>query len=285
MEYPRPTDKEIEFPNAKINIGLLVTERLPNGYHKLQSLFYPVDWCDALEVVPIGAVGTCRLTISGIRVDGDPESNLVVKAYRRLQQLFPQLPGVEVHLEKQIPFGAGFGGGSSDAARMLIMMRRLFHLPLTDEALEREAAALGADCTFFCRRGAQYLEGVGAELTPYPLSLQGKFLLLVKPSVSISTREAYSHVTPQRPAVPLYELLQQPLETWRETIHNDFEDSVFPLHPELAQVKETLYRLGARYASMSGSGSAFFGIFDQAPIDAQSAFPTDYQVRCVAATV
>lgn len=278
-------DKEITFPHAKINIGLQITDRLPNGYHRLQSLFYPVEWCDALEVIPRGEVGTCRLFTTGINVGGDLTQNLVSRAYARMLERFPDLPGVEAHLEKRIPFGAGLGGGSSDGAQMLLILRKIFDLPLSDSELEAMASTLGADCPFFCRRGAQYLEGIGAELTPHPLSLCGYYILLVKPAVAVSTREAYSQVVPRHPEKPLYRLLEAPIETWRETVVNDFELSVFPLHPELKAIKEKIYQCGALYASMSGSGSTLFGIFRYHPGDLSSEFPKDSELMVSEARV
>lgn len=282
----------IAFPNAKINLGLFVCEkRASDGYHILQTLFYPIDWRDALEVIPEGEPGHCRMVQTGIMIDGDPEQNLCVKAYRRLQQIFPELPGCCIHLEKRVPFGAGLGGGSSDGAYTLLLLRDCFHLPISNEDLEHEAAAMGADCAFFVRCNfasitepqtipqSQYCEGIGSEMEPYPLSLKGKYIVIVKPPFGVSTKEAYSNVHPQWPATPLYELLKRPIDTWRDYIHNDFEDSVFPLHPELEQVKRTLYQHGAIYASMSGSGSACFGIFDTPQPNCQSWFDDGYQAR------
>lgn len=267
---------EIMFPQAKINLGLFVTRRLENGYHILQTLFYPINWCDALEIVPEGEVGECRIVVSGITIEGDPETNLCVKAYRRLQKLFPELPGCTIYLRKIVPFGAGLGGGSSDGAHTLLILKKIFNLPLSQEELEREAAAMGADCAFFCREGAQYCEGIGYEMKPYPLSLKDKFIVVVKPPFGVSTKEAYSNVKPTMPKVPLYELLKKPIEEWKYCIFNDFEKSVFPLYPELAEAKQTLYDHGAVYASMSGSGSALFGIFDKQPEDIESWFPKGY---------
>lgn len=279
-------DKEIAFPNAKINLGLFVCKKRPeDGYHILQTLFYPIDWRDALEILPAGQVGECRMVQTGIQIDGDPEQNLCVKAYRHLQRLFPDLPGVEMHLEKRVPFGAGLGGGSSDGAHALLLLRKLFNLPLSNADLEREAAAMGADCAFFCREGAQYCEGVGSEMEPYALSLKGKYIVVVKPPFGVSTKEAYSNVHPEWPATPLYELLKQPLEDWKQTVRNDFEASVFPLHPELEQVKQAFYDHGAVYASMSGSGSALFGIFEQCPDSTQGWFPAGYEAKITEALV
>ena len=267
-------DKEIAFPFAKINIGLRVCERRPSdGYHILQTLFFPIDWRDALEIIPEGDKGQCKIIQTGITIDGNPEDNLCVRAYRLLQSRFPELPGCTIHLEKRIPFGAGLGGGSSDGAYTLLLLRKLFQLPIDDEGLAQLAAALGADCAFFIRCNdyslssmqAQYCEGIGSELVPFKFSLHGKYIVVVKPPFGVSTREAYSNVSPQWPATPLEDQLFLPLDQWKENIGNDFEHSVFPLHQDLNTVKESLYSHGAVYAAMSGSGSACFGIFDHEP--------------------
>lgn len=287
----------ISFPNAKINLGLFVCKKRPeDGYHILQTLFYPIDWRDALEVLPEGEPGHCRMVQTGITIDGDSEQNLCVKAYRRLQRLFPDLPGCCIHLEKRVPFGAGLGGGSSDGAYTLLLLRELFKLDISNEALEREAAAMGADCAFFVRchflpagqqsqPTAQYCEGIGSEMSPSALTLRGKHIVVIKPPFGVSTKEAYSNVHPAWPATSLNQLLELPLEAWKDCVHNDFEDSVFPLHPELAQVKQTLYHHGALYASMSGSGSACFGIFDAPQPDCQSWFGAGYQARSTEALI
>lgn len=292
-------DKEILFPEAKINLGLFVVRRREDGYHILQTLFYPIDWHDALEIVPMDGKGQVEWHQTGIVIDGDPEQNLCVKAYRLLQERYPDLPSVHMHLEKQIPFGAGLGGGSSDGAHALLMLRRLFNLDISDSDLEGLAARMGADCAFFCRCAAtnmiagyntagndgamqaQYCEGIGHELEPHSLSLRGHYMVVVKPGVGVSTREAYSGVKPKEPAVALSQLLNAPIEAWRDTIHNDFEDSVFPLHPELAEIKEILYAKGAEYASMSGSGSALFGIFKEPQPDCASWFSPDCSAHCL----
>ena len=285
----------ILFPEAKINIGLLVTRKREDGYHILQTLFYPIDWCDALEIVPrTDMAGREVLWMpDGIAVDCDPEQNLCVKAFRLLEQRYAErMTSVEMHLLKQIPFGAGLGGGSSDGAHALLMLRELFDLPATDAELEALAARMGADCAFFCRCGnqrntaangqrmeAQYCEGIGPELQRDGLTLRGKYLVVVKPPFGVSTREAYSGVRPKLPEVSLDELLRRPITEWRHTVHNDFEDSVFPLHPELAAVKQQLYDRGATYASMSGSGSALFGIFDTEQADCHTWFGEGYVTR------
>lgn len=283
----------ILFPQAKLNIGLFVTRRRPDGYHILQTLFYPIDWCDALEVLPAEGPGPdVRWLQQGIQVDCDPESNLCVKAYRLLQQRYPDLPPVQMCLQKNIPFGAGLGGGSSDGAHALLMLRQLFGLDVTDAELEAMAAKMGADCAFFCRCGnglntaaneekmqAQYCEGIGHELQPHTLSLKGYYIVVVKPPFGVSTRQAYSGVHPVVPEISLDQLLTRPINQWRDCIHNDFEDSVFPQFPELADIKQSLYNHGAIYASMSGSGSAMFAIFDSEQPDCATWFGADYQTR------
>lgn len=293
----------ILFPEAKINIGLFVTRRREDGYHILQTLFYPIDWCDALEIIPLednipnpNAIitkdGKVHWYQTGIVVDCDPEQNLCVKAYRLLQERYPNLPAVEMHLEKQIPFGAGLGGGSSDGAHALLILRELFNLDVCDTDIEAMAAKMGADCAFFCRCGnkrntanngnvmqPQYCEGIGYELQPHTLSIKGKYIVIVKPPFGVSTREAYSGVHPFEPAIALDDLLKRPLNEWKSCIHNDFEDSVFPIHPQLAEAKQILYDHGAVYASMSGSGSALFGIFETEQLDCAAWFDEDYLAR------
>lgn len=251
------------YPNAKINIGLNIVERRTDGYHNLETVFYPIPLQDALEI-HASPDDQFHLKVSGTILGGRPEDNLVARAYRLMQQKYPeQVKPIDVHLFKHIPTGAGLGGGSSDAAFTLQALNERFHLNLTTEQLEALAVELGADCPFFVRNTPMYAEGIGNILSPIQLALTGKTLVLVKPEIFVSTREAYSQVDPHRPEKPLRELITQPLETWRNTIVNDFEVSVFPLYPEIAAIKDRLYDLGAIYASMSGSGSAVFGIFDQ----------------------
>lgn len=253
----------IKFPNAKINLGLSVVAKRNDGYHDLETIFYPVGIKDALEVVP-NDNNTCNLHISGIQVDGNPESNLVVKAYRLLQERF-QLPGVDIYLHKQIPFGAGMGGGSADAAFMIQMLRDLFSLPLSDEEVEHTAARLGADCPFFCRNVPVYAEGTGNIFSPVSVSLKGYRLVVVKPPKGVSTKDAFGKIVPQQPLLSVKEIVGRPVEEWRGLLRNDFETTVFPLYPEIKAIKDRLYESGAIYASMSGSGSSVFGIFREEP--------------------
>ena len=251
----------ITFPCAKINIGLQVTERRPDGYHNLDTVFYPIPLHDALEVVPAEEEGyDCRLHLSGVSIEGDPNTNLVVRAYRLLAADYA-LPPVDIYLHKHIPTGAGLGGGSADASYMLRLLREMYSLDISDEQLEVYAAQLGADCPFFIKGEPVYATGIGNEFHPIALDLGGMCLVVVKPDVFVSTKEAYSMVRPEKPEVTLDKKIMQPITEWRDTINNDFEKGIFALHPELAAIKEKLYTLGATYAAMSGSGSALFGLF------------------------
>lgn len=254
------------YPNAKINLGLNIVEKRPDGYHNIETVFYPIGLHDVLSVESAEACIDYSFSTDGIAVGGDPEDNLVVKAYR-LMQSECEVPPVDISLVKQIPFGAGLGGGSSDAAFMLKALNELYDLRMTPRRLEKLAAELGADCPVFIRNKPVFATGIGNVFTPIKLSLEGYFLLLVKPDIHVSTPEAYAQVVPRKPAHALPDLLARHVREWRDTVHNDFEESVFSRHPRIAAVKETMYRLGAHYASMSGSGSSVYGLFDTPPTE------------------
>lgn len=263
----------ITFPNAKINLGLHITEKRLDGYHNLETVFYPIPLDDALEVHLLNAPSNCKyaLHLSGIGVAGKVEDNLVVKAYLLLDQDF-QLPPVDIHLFKHIPSGAGLGGGSADAACMLKLLNERFSLNLTVEQLETYAATLGADCAFFIRNKPTFAKGIGNSFSPIPLSLSGYQLVVIKPDIFVSTREAFSQIKPHYPEYSLRESLSRPIEEWKELVVNDFETSVFPQYPTIKEIKEELYRQGAAYASMSGSGSAVFGLFKPEAATPQTPF-------------
>ena len=264
--------KTLLYPICKINIGLYVVEKRPDGYHNLQTLFYPVGLTDSLEICePRDRHVPYALYVSGVKNLCAPEDNIVVKTYLALKEEL-DLPPVEIFLGKRIPTGAGLGGGSSDAAEMIKGLNERFHLGLTDEDMRRRIARFGADCAFFIDGKSAYAEGIGDVLTPADVSLKGKTLVLVKPPVAVSTREAYSGVVPAQPEHDLRDALIRPIETWRETVSNDFERSVFRLHPTIEAIKNTLYDLGALYASMSGSGSTVFGIFPHRMEGIEAAF-------------
>lgn len=254
----------ITFPNAKINLGLNIIEKRPDGYHNLETVFYPINLQDALEVTRReNTEQEYTLRVSGVPLEGQPEDNLVVKAYKLLKKDYPGLLPVDIHMYKHIPAGAGLGGGSSDAAAMIKLLNDKFALGLSVEKMEEYAAQLGADCAFFIRNKPVFASGIGNVFEPVSLSLKGYHIILVKPDICVSTREAYAEIKPARPAVSLKEIIGQPIETWKDTMKNDFEYSVFKKHPEILAVKDKLYDLGAVYAAMSGSGSALFGIFKE----------------------
>ena len=259
----------ITFPIAKINLGLNVVEKRPDGYHNLETVFFPVPLKDALEVQEMDpqfpSPFDCDLKVTNLAVEGDEQRNLVVRAYNLLKQDFPQMPRVHAHLHKAIPTQAGMGGGSSDASAMLLLLNRMFSLGLTQQRLIDYAARLGADCPIFILNRPAYAEGIGEQLQPVDVRLSGYHLAVVRPDIPVPTKEAFSRITPKRPAKNCRDIVAQPIDTWRDLLTNDFEQSVFALHPEIAAVKERLYRLGAVYAAMSGSGSALFGIFRHRP--------------------
>lgn len=251
----------ITFPNAKINLGLNIVEKRPDGYHNLETIFYPIPLQDALEITLWeGGERKYKLAQSGIQIAGDDEHNLVVKAYKLLDSLY-NLPPIEINLLKHIPSGAGLGGGSADAAFMLCMLNQHFQLNIPNEQLEVYAAQLGADCAFFVENKPTFAEGIGNIFSPIELSLKGYKLLLVKPDIFVSTRDAFAQIKPKRPTISLKEVAKMPVEAWKTYMVNDFEESVFPQFPAIADIKVKLYDMGAIYASMSGSGSSVFALF------------------------
>ena len=257
----------ITFPNAKINLGLNIVEKRPDGYHNLETIFYPINLQDALEVTRReNNDKEYTLHISGSPLEGEPEDNLVVKAYKLLKKDYPGLLPVDIHMYTHIPAGAGLGGGSSDAACMIKLLNDKFSLGLSTERMEEYAVKLGADCAFFIRNKPVFATGIGNLFEPVELSLKGYHIILIKPDIFVSTRDAFAEIKPVRPAVSLKEIVKQPMETWKNSMKNDFEDSVFKKFPEIAAIKDELYDLGAVYAAMSGSGSSVYGIFE-APIE------------------
>ena len=257
----------ISFPNAKINLGLNVVEKRPDGYHNLETVFYPVPITDALEVLPMDpafpSAVDCDLKVTNIRIDGDEQKNLVVRAYQLLRQDFPTLPRTHVHLYKGIPTQAGMGGGSSDCGFMITQLNRQFQLGLSDEKMIEYAARLGADCAFFVLNQPCYAEGIGEKLQPISLNLKGWYLAVVRPDIPVSTREAFSLIVPTHPEKNCRDIVMQPVESWQDQLTNDFEKSVFAIHPEIGAIKNQLYEMGAVYAAMTGSGSSLFGLFRQ----------------------
>ena len=260
----------IRFPNAKINLGLHVVSRRQDGYHDLETLFYPIGLKDALEIIPMTnedppfVTKGYRLHQGGIPLQGDAEENLVVKAWK-LIAAEKNIPPLEIHLLKKIPFGAGLGGGSSDGAAMLQLLNDTFTLGYSDEELAALAARLGADCAFFIRNRPALATGIGDLLEPIDLDLSHLKVVVVKPDIGVSTAEAYAMITPRQPEQRLREVVSLPVTAWKEQMKNDFEAPVFKKYPEIWQIKQQLYEIGAGYASMSGSGSAVYGLFGKAP--------------------
>jgi len=264
------------FPNAKINVGLHIVSRRPDGYHNLETIFYPIGMRDALEIIPTpdgqypASAQKFRFFQTGNMIPGKEEDNLVIKAL----QLFgaeKQLPVIDIHLLKKIPTGAGLGGGSSDAAFMLQLLNDTFPPGYSGEALIELAGKLGADCPFFLHNKPVYATGTGNQWEPIELDLENYFLIIVKPEAGMSTKEAYSLITPRQPELSLKEIVKKPIHEWKAWMKNDFETPVFKKYPEIRTIKQQMYDLGAVYAAMSGSGSAVYGFFHREPAW-QSAF-------------
>lgn len=251
------------FPNCKINLGLNIIRKRKDGYHDLETVFYPVAWNDALELLTDQETPGPGIQFysSGLPIAGDPGSNLCMKAYQLLAKDFPQLPAVRVHLHKAIPMGAGLGGGSSDGAFMLKMLNEKLSLDLDTEQLIGYALQLGSDCPFFIRNTPCIATGRGEEMQPLELDLSAYRMVLINPAIHVSTAWAFAQLTPQPAAIPISKAIREPIETWKDILLNDFEAPVIKQSPEIGQIKEQLYQSGALYASMTGSGSTLFGIF------------------------
>lgn len=255
----------IVFPNAKINLGLHITGKRPDGFHNIETVFYPIGWHDVLEVVENRqSTKAFELHTSGIPIAGPLEDNLLYKAYQLINQTH-LLPNISVYLHKVIPMGAGLGGGSADAAFFINLLDELFHLQLSEDFRLNLARQLGSDCAFFIRNTPVYATEKGDAFSPIAIDLSGYHIAVIWPGVHSNTKEAYSLVKPQ-PTTPLSELLHNTApKDWKAFLKNDFEPSIFSKYPVVQSVKQTLYDQGALYACMSGSGSAVFGIFENEP--------------------
>jgi 4-diphosphocytidyl-2-C-methyl-D-erythritol kinase len=260
------------FPNCKINLGLHVTGKRADGYHDLETVFYPVAIKDALEIIPSQSFSFQN---TGLPVNGTIDDNLCVKAYHLLEKDFPDLHPVTIHLHKTIPMGAGLGGGSADGAFMLTMLNKQFQLQLSEEKLISYALQLGSDCPFFIVNQPCFATGRGENLTRVELDLSSYRIVLVNPGIHVSTKEAFARLTPARPTKGISEIIKQPIASWKNELVNDFEKNVFDLYPAIKSVKEQLYEMGALYASMTGSGSTVFGIFEQTS-NLEFSFPESY---------
>lgn len=274
----------IIFPNCKINLGLRILRKRADGYHDLETVFYPVAVRDALEIIPLASyehTSAFPFSLSGAALQGQPTSNLCVRAYKLLKKDFPDLPRIRMHLHKTIPAGAGLGGGSADAAFTLVLLNRMFRLNLSLEQLLAYAGELGSDCPFFILNKPCLASGRGEKLEPIKVGLKGYRILLVNPGIHIDTAMAFVHIQPAIPEKPVGDIIRSlPFERWKDELFNDFEKAIFPLHTEIAEIKDELYRKGALYASMSGSGSTVFGFFPPGKTPVCS-FPAHYFTRLV----
>lgn len=253
----------IEFPNAKINLGLNIIEKRSDGFHNIETVFYPIQLCDGLEI-NTNNISETKLNVYGIRIDGNTSDNILLKAYSLLANDY-NLPPIEIFLQKNIPFGAGLGGGSSDAAFLLKMLNQNFNLQLSTEDICNYASKLGADCAFFIHNKPVFASGKGDVFENINISLKGLYLVLIKPNIGVSTQQAYANCLPTKPQLALKEIIKLPISEWKNALNNDFEYSVFPQYSEIKEIKDKLYESGAIYASMSGSGSSVYGIFHQKP--------------------
>jgi 4-diphosphocytidyl-2-C-methyl-D-erythritol kinase len=265
------------FPNCKINIGLNVIRKRSDGYHDLETVFYPVALNDALEIIRSTEIS---FQLSGLPVNGATENNLCLKAYHLLKKDFPDLPPVSIHLHKAIPIGAGLGGGSADAAFMLTLLKRKFLLDLSQDELINYALQLGSDCPFFIVNKPSFATGRGEKLSPVELDLSEYEIVLVNPKIHISTKEAFSQLVPAIPEKAISEIIRQPVLTWKDELKNDFEKTVFENYPAIKKIKDELYLAGALYASMTGTGSTVFGIFDKNR-KTEFSFPSEYIIKCI----
>jgi 4-diphosphocytidyl-2-C-methyl-D-erythritol kinase len=262
----------ISFPNAKINLGLDVIEKRNDGYHNISSCFYPIPIKDVLE---INQSNIFNFSQSGIHIPGDKGNNLVVKAYKILKEDF-DLPNIAIHLHKNIPMQAGLGGGSSNGAFALQMLNELFELFLNDSVISDYASVLGSDCPFFVYNTPSIISGRGEEMEKIDLDLQGYLICVVKPDISISSQDAYRNIKPIYPVHDIRSILSEhTIDVWKDLLKNDFEQVIFDNHPELSDIKLKLYEMGALYVSMTGSGSAIYGIFNNRP-SFENEFPEHY---------
>lgn len=256
----------IVFPNCKINLGLHVVQKRPDGYHDLQTVFFPVPFRDILEILPASSF---EFTSTGLSIPGDPSANLCVKAYELMKVDFPALAPVHIQLHKIIPMGGGLGGGSSNGSFTLTALNELFDLKCSKQALLKMALQLGSDCPFFIVNEPCYATGRGEQMSMVDINLKGYYLVLILPGIHVPTAQAFSGITPKQPAVDLEKRITENPENWKEWLVNDFEATVFNQFPEIAGLKSYLYEQGAVYASMTGTGSTVYGLFKEKPVFTQ----------------
>lgn len=267
----------IVFPNCKINLGLHITGKRADGFHDLETVYYPIRFRDALELIPdANNKSGIEFIATGLTMDGKPEDNLCLKAYHLLRKDFPKLPAVKIHLHKAIPMGAGLGGGSADAAFMLTLLNDKFDLEIPNDQLAKYALQLGSDCPFFILNKPCYATGRGEVLEEISVDLSAYKMVLINPGIHINTGWAFSKINPAPSKKSIKKIIEQPVESWQVELVNDFEVPVFTAHPQIKEIKDSLYDQGAIYAAMSGSGSTVFGIFEEnintAPLENKNYF-------------
>lgn len=265
------------FPNCKINIGLYITAKRSDGFHDLETIFFPIQWNDVLEFFPSSQNHTA-LHLSGLSIPGSPSNNLVLKAYHLIKQDYPHLPHLNIFLHKILPLGAGLGGGSANGAFMLKALNQYFNLNIHQDQLLNYALQLGSDCPFFIYNQPCFAKGRGEVLTPLSIQLSGKSLVLINPGIHVNTQWAFQQIIPQKAAFDLHQIESVPIGEWKYCIANQFEAAVLEAHPAVGDIKKILYQKGALYAAMSGSGSTVFGIFESGAIQI-SEFPNNYLVK------
>jgi 4-diphosphocytidyl-2-C-methyl-D-erythritol kinase len=271
----------VVFPPAKINLGLNILDKRPDGFHNLETVFYPIDLYDVLEVIVCpDADIDFEFTQTGVPLDCAPEKNLCYKAFQRIKSSFPEIEPIKVHLHKTIPTGAGMGGGSSDGAFMLQLLKSIFNLTISDAVHKNMALELGSDCPFFLVNRPSLALGRGEIISHCPIQLKGFHILIVNPGIHINTGWAFNALDKDRIPNSLTQLAEIPINEWNKWVKNDFEKPVFHHYPEIASIKESLYEQGAVFASMSGSGSTVFGIFKDKP-QALPHFPESYFCKWV----
>ena len=271
----------IVFPNSKINLGLRIISKRKDGYHNLETIFYPVAICDVLEIIAYKDHHrslNIPFSTSGLEIEGDITNNLCLKVYKLLKKDFPSMPHITMHLHKVVPTGAGLGGGSADAAFALKLLNEKFKLGLDHEQLISYAIQLGSDCPFFLLNQPCHATGRGEIIEPIDLDLSDYKLLIVYPGIHINTGRAFMHIEAAKPGRPLFEIIKEPPETWKKELYNDFETPAFKDYPVIGEIKDKLYSAGAVYASMTGSGSTLYGIFPK-NLNIDLGFPKEYFVK------
>jgi 4-diphosphocytidyl-2-C-methyl-D-erythritol kinase len=274
----------VSFPTCKINLGLNILRKREDGFHDIETVFYPIPLRDALEIVTLPSGTANQFNQTGIEIPGSLEDNICIKAWELLKSDFPELPFVSIHLHKVIPVGAGLGGGSSDGAFMLVLLNRKYNLGMNDARLLEYALKLGSDCPFFIKNQPAFASGRGEVLQPLDLNLSGYKFVIVNPGIHISTAWAFSSIAPKQPSENIHDIIRLPPSQWRNRLKNDFEELVEKQHPEIPAIRKALYEKGAVYAAMSGSGSTVFGIFEKEK-EVVFDFPVSYFVSYIQAHV